>query len=129
MLQKEVDVELQRQLDLGVIETVKKPPTCVNPLHIVSKKNNKGMQICVDMKRTNSTIIHEPYQIPTLEDFCHEFNGCKLFTTLSVGSRDFTAFASRNGILRYTRLIFGIPAAAEIYQREIEHVCVPLTTS
>ena len=26
MLQKEVDVELQRQLDLGVLETVKKPP-------------------------------------------------------------------------------------------------------
>ena len=85
------------------------------------------------MKRTNSAIIREPYQIPTLGEFRHEFNRCKLLTTLDLnqgyhqitldeGSRDLTAFASRKGISRYTRLIFGISSANEIYQREIEHV-------
>ena len=43
--------------------------------------------ICVDMKRANTSIIREPYQIPTLEttleEFCHEFNGCRIFTTWS----------------------------------------------
>lgn len=40
--------------------------------------------------------------------------------TLEEQSHDLTAFAMSQGILRYTRLIFGMSPAAEIYQREIQ---------
>ena len=83
------------------------------------------------MRVANTAIIREPYQIPTLEEILHTFNGCTMFTTLDLNqgyhqisldeqSRDLTAFASRRGILRYTRLIYGISSASEIYQREVE---------
>ena len=133
LLQKQVDQELDRLLQLGVLEKVDTPPTWVNPLHVAAKKNG-GIRICVDMKKANTAIIREPYQIPTLEEFRHEFNGCTIFSTLDLNqgyhqltllhenSRDLTAFAARKGILRYTRLIFGMAPASEICQREIERI-------
>ena len=126
---KEVDAEIDKLLDLSVLEPVKKPPSWINPLVVVPKK--KGIRLCVDMRVANTAIIREPYQIPTLEEILHTFNGCTMFTTLDLNqgyhqisldeqSRDLTAFASRRGILRYTRLIYGISSASEIYQREVE---------
>ncbi len=42
LLQKEVDKEIDKLLDLGVLEKVGKPPTWLNPLHIVSKKTTEA---------------------------------------------------------------------------------------
>ncbi|XP_057312279.1 uncharacterized protein K02A2.6-like [Hydractinia symbiolongicarpus] len=109
MLQKEVDQEISKLLKLKVLEKVDTPPTWVNPLIVVPPK--KGIQLCIDMRVANSAIIREPYQIPRYHQI-----------TLDDESQDLTAFASSKGILRYTRLIYGISPAAEIYQREIEHV-------
>ena len=83
------------------------------------------------MRRANEAIICKPYQIPTLEDFRYEFNGCKLFTTLDLNqgyhqitldeeSRDLTAFVCNKGVMQYTRLIYGMAPASEICQKEIE---------
>ena len=132
-MQKQLDEELDKLLELGVIEHVTKPPTWVNPLVVVPKKDGEGVRICVDMRIANTAIIREPYQIPTLDEILHTFNGCTKFTKLDLNkgyhqilldpnSRDLTAFACHRGIFRYTRLIFGISPAAEIYQREIEIV-------
>ncbi|XP_057299419.1 uncharacterized protein K02A2.6-like [Hydractinia symbiolongicarpus] len=83
------------------------------------------------MRVANTAVIREPYQIPTLEEVLHEFNGCTVFTKLDLNkgyhqialdeaSRDLTAFATHRGIFRFTRLIYGIASAAEQYQRELE---------
>lgn len=131
-----LDQEIDRLLSKGVIEQVPKPPIGVNPLVVVPKKNG-GIRLCVDMRVANSAIIREPYQIPTLNEILHEFNGCTKFTTLDLNqgyhqlsldpeSRDLTAFACHRGIFRYTRLIFGMSAAAELYQRNIEHALTGL---
>ena len=84
----------------------------------------------------NSAIIREPYQIPTLDEILHDFNNCTKFATLDLNqgyhqlelsrdSCDLTAFACHRGIFRYTRLIFGMSAAAEVYQRHIEQALGP----
>lgn len=83
LLQNKVDSEIDKLLELKVLEKAVKPPTWVNPLHVVQKKNG-DIQLCVDMKVANTSIIREPYQIPTLEEFRHEFNQCKYFTTLDL---------------------------------------------
>ena len=78
------------------------------------------------------------YQIPTLEEIAHKFKGCTVFTKLDLRkgyhqiplkpeARDLTSFASRKGILRFARLIFGMSAASEIYQRLIEEVLAGIT--
>lgn len=129
-MQREVENELNKLLADGVIEPVSNPPTWVNPLVVVPKKN-KGIRICVDMRMANSSIIREPYQISTLEEVLIEFNGCTKFAKLDLNqgyhqlslapeSRNLTAFACHKGIFRYTRLIFGMSAAAEVYQCHIE---------
>lgn len=131
-----LDQEIDRLLSKGVIEQVPKPPIWVNLLVVVLKKNG-GIRLCVDMRVANSAIIREPYQIPTLNEILHEFNGCTKSTTLDLNqgyhqlsldpeSRDLTAFACHRGIFRYTRLIFGMSAAAELYQRNIEHALTGL---
>ena len=136
LMQKQVDDELDKLLADGIIEQVYTPPTWVNPLVVVPKKN-KGIRICVDMRIANSAIIREPYQIPTLDEVLHDFNNCTKFETLDLNqgyhqlelsrdSRDLTAFACHRGIFRYTRLIFGMSAAAEVYQRHIEQALVGL---
>ena len=131
LMQKQVDTEIDKLLDLGVIEPVTKPPTWVNPLVVVPKRDSSNVRICVDMRAANVAIIREPYQISTLDDMLYTFNGCTKFTKLDLNkgyhqislapeSRDLTTFASHRGIFRYTRLIFGMSAAAELYQKEIE---------
>ena len=67
----------------GVIEPVPKPPTWVNPLVVVPKSNG-DIRICVDMRRTNSSIIRELYQIPTLEEVLVEINGCTKFSKIDL---------------------------------------------
>lgn len=137
LMQKQVDDELDKLLDYHVIEPVESPPTWVNPLVIVPKKDSSSTSIrmCVDMRAANAAVIREPYQIPTLEELLHELNGCTVFTKLDLNkgyhqialdteSRDLTAFATHRGIFRYTRLIFGMSSAAELYQREIEHALI-----
>ena len=130
-MQHQIDEELDKLLEYKVIEPVTSPPTWVNPLVIVPKPNASSIRICVDMRAANTAIIREPYQIPTLEEFLHEFNGCTVFTKLDLnkgyhqialdpGSRDLTSFATHRGIYRYTRLLFGMSTASELYQREIE---------
>jgi hypothetical protein len=132
LMKQQVDKELDRLLELKVIEPVPKPPTWVNPIVVVPKKDSSSIRMCVDMRAVNEAIIREPFQIPTLEEVIHDFNGCTVFTKLDLNkgyhqieldeeSRDLTAFATHRGIFRYTRLLFGMSSAAEIYQREIEH--------
>lgn len=83
LIQKEVDHEIDKLLESGVIEKVPKPPSWVNQLVVVPKKNG-GLRVCVDMRIANSAIIREPYQILTLDEIVHEFNGCTKFTTLDL---------------------------------------------
>jgi len=132
-MQKQVDNELDKLLEMNVIKKIDSPPTWVSPLVIVPKKDpSDGIRMCVDMRAVNTSIIREPYQIPTLEELLHEFNGCTIFTKLDLNkgyhqialapeSRDLTAFSTHCGIFRYTHLTFGLSSAVELYQREIEH--------
>ena len=104
LMQKQVDSELDKLLQLAVIEPISEPPTWISPLVIVPKKDCKSVRICVDMRAVNTSIIQEPYQIPTLEEILHIFNGCTKFTKLDLNkgyhqisltpeSRNLTAFA------------------------------------
>ena len=106
-----MDEELDRLLDSVVIEPVPKPPTWVNPLVVVPKSNG-DIRICVDMQRANFAKID-------LNQGYHQL-------LLHPDSCDLTSFACHKVIFRYTCLIFGMSAAAEIYQHHIEQTLAGL---
>lgn len=133
LMQQQLDKELDRLLEQTIIEPVNSPPTWVNPIIIVPKPKSDSIRLCVDMRIANTAIIRQPYQIPTIDELIHEFNGCTIFTKLDMNkgyhqlglapdSRDITTFATHRGLFRYTRLLYGASAAAELYQKCIEQV-------
>ncbi|XP_055589807.1 uncharacterized protein K02A2.6-like [Uranotaenia lowii] len=73
---------------------------------------------------------HVMEMAPLIDEIRIKLHGAKYFTKLdltnafyhlelSKESRDLTTFLSENGMFRYTRLMFGVNAAPEIFQREM----------
>ena len=65
--------------------------------------------------------------IPKLDELLQDINGAIVFSKIDLASgyhklqlrkesKNLTAFAMHKGIYRYTRLIFGISSASEIFQ-------------
>ena len=64
-MQKQVDTEKNKLLEISVINSVTKPASWVNPLVTVPKSGSSSVQICADTCATNVAVIRKSYQIPT----------------------------------------------------------------
>ena len=129
---KKVTIELQRLLDLDIIERVNGPTSWINPVVVVPKTNDR-IRLCLDMRRANEAIIRERHVIPTMSDILPELHEAKYFCKLdlregyhqlclSKESRPITCFATHQGLFQYKRLIYGVNTAFEIFQKQIELV-------
>ena len=78
-------------------------------------------------------IKREKHIMPTLDDLISDVNGSTVFSKLDVSnayhqleldeaSRQVTTFTTHAGIRRYKRLLFGVNAAAEIFQNAIAEI-------
>ena len=96
-------------------------------------KPNGDIRVCVDMRQANSAIIRERHPIPTFEETLQELHGATIFSKLDLRSgyhqiqlhpesRPITTFPTQKGLYQYTRLMFGVSAAPEIYQHVIQQV-------
>lgn len=85
------------------------------------------------MREANKAIKRIPYPMPTLENFKTKLNGATRFSKLDLKSAYFhvrihedsmplTTFMTRKGPMRYRRLMFGVCAAPEIFQKIMEEV-------
>ncbi|XP_049513477.1 uncharacterized protein K02A2.6-like [Dermacentor silvarum] len=128
-----VEAELRRLEDQDIIERVTGPALWVSPVVIVPKRNDKDVRICVDMREANRTIVREQHLMPTVEDVISTLNGAALFSKLDLKegyhqlkleehSRMITTFSTHCGLRKYKRLLFGVNAAAEIFQDAIRQV-------
>lgn len=126
---KDVEAELKRLEDLDVIEPVSGPTPWVSPVVIVPKKS-KGVRICIDMREANKAISREKHPMPTVEDLMADLNSSVVFSKLDLSnayhqleldeeSRYITTFSTHVGLRRYKRLLFGVNAASEIFQKKI----------
>ncbi|XP_062710656.1 uncharacterized protein K02A2.6-like [Aedes albopictus] len=131
-LEKMVDKKIDELLDQGVIEPVNGPAKWVSPV-VVVPKGTDDVRICVDMRRANEAVERENHPLPTFEDFLPHLSKAKVFSRLDVKtafhqveisdqSRDITTFITRKGLFRYTRLMFGINCAPELFQKSMEQV-------
>ena len=100
-----------------------------SPVVVVPKKTG-GVRVCVDMREANMAIKREKHPMPTIDDLISDLNESKVFSKLDLtkayhqleldeSSRYITTFTTHAGLMRYKRLIFGVNAAAEIFQKTI----------
>lgn len=125
-LREEVTAELQRMLDMGVIEPVNAAPWISNL--VIAKKKSGGIRVCVDLRSVNKAVIPDKYPLPTAEELTTHFHGSTVFTKLDLrqgylqvplhpSSRDLTAFVTHAGVFRYTRMPFGLSSAPSCFQK------------
>lgn len=124
--------KLQWMLQKGIIERVTEPVDWISPMLVIPKANG-DIRICVDMRAANKAIRCIKHPLPNLEHFRVTLKKYIVFTKLdlsnayhhlplSMNSRMITTFWSNMGLLRYTRLMFGMNAAPELFQGIMEQL-------
>ena len=132
-----LEEHLAELVESDIIEKVEGPTTWVSPVVIVPKSNNK-IRLCIDMRLANTAVVRQHYPVPTVDELLRDMSVSQFFSKidlkmgfyqfiLSPESRDITTFSTHVGTYRYKRLMFGISAAPEIYQREVANIISGIT--
>lgn len=131
-LEEEVEKQLDDLEKKGIIENARYESPWMSRMDVVVKEKSKW-RIVIDMRAVNKAICRELYPLPTMEKFMKKLCGARHFTKLDLksafhhvlldeNSRDLTTFMTPKGPRRFTRLLFGVNCAPEIFQREMEKV-------
>jgi hypothetical protein len=134
LLREKFEEHLNELVEQDIIERVDDHigSKWVSPAVIVPKKDGR-IRLCIDMRRANQAIVRHHHPVPTVEEMLHDMNGARYFSKLDLKmgfhqfrlhpeSRDITTFSTHVGLFRYKRLMFGINAAPEIYQKEVSKI-------
>ncbi|XP_058456780.1 uncharacterized protein K02A2.6-like [Malaya genurostris] len=116
----------------GIIERVTCAPNWISGMSAVAKGKD-DFRLVVNMRAPNRAIKREYFRLPLLDEMRVKLNGAKYFSKLDLTnafyhlelheeSRDLTTFLSENGMFRFTRLMFGVNCAPEIFQREMSRI-------
>ena len=127
-----VEAELQRMLQLGVIEQVNQPTEWCSGMVVVPKPNG-SVRICVDLTNLNKNVQRERHILPSVEQTLAQIGGAKVFSKLDANSgfwqvelsRDsslLTTFITPFGRFCFKRLPFGITSAPEYFQRKMSDI-------
>lgn len=113
----------------GIIEKVTTAPSWISGMSAVAK-GKSDFRLVVNMRAPNKAINREYFRLPLIEEMRVKLHGSKYFSKLDLSSafyhlelseesRDLTTFLTENGMYRFTRLMFGVNCAPEIFQREM----------
>ena len=67
----------------GIVDPVQEPTPWISSIAIVPKKNGT-LRLCLNPQDLNRAILHEHYQLPTIEDIATRLHGAKVFSVLDV---------------------------------------------
>lgn len=138
-IRKQVESELEKLEAQGIIETVNEPTPWVSPVVAVPKVHNpEEIRLCVDLRQPNRAVQRQRHPTPTIDEVTSDLNGATVFSKLDLRagyhqielkpeSRYLTTFATHKGLRRYTRLLFGLSSASEIFQHVIQQALQGLT--
>lgn len=121
--------EMEQQ---GIIEKVTSAPQWISGMSAVPKGKD-DFRLVVNMRAPNKAILREYFRLPLLDEMRIQLHGARYFTKLDLrnayyhlelceASRDLTTFLSESGMYRFCRLMFGVNAAPEIFQREMARI-------
>ena len=125
----EVQQEVDRLVEKGVLVPVKEPTKWVSQTAIVRKPNGK-MRFCIDPQPLNVALMREHYKMPTIDDVLPMLSKARVFSKLDVKdafwhvrldeqSSLLTTMITPFGRYRWTRLPFGLKVSSEIFQRKL----------
>lgn len=131
-LEAEVELQLEELEKQGIIEQARHDSPWMSRMDVVVKDRTKW-RLVLDMREVNKAIFRELYPFPTMERFVTKLSGAKYFTKLDLKSafhhieldeksRDMTTFMTPRGPRRFTRLLFGVNCAPEIFQRTMDEI-------
>ena len=131
-LREKARSELQKMLELKVIEQVEQPTDWCSGLTIVPKPNG-NIRMCVDLTMLNRGVEREFYPLPRVSDMLSQLSTGRLFSKLDANSgfwqivlapesRALTTFLTPWGRFQFRRLPFGLSSAPEIFQRSMEKI-------
>ena len=122
---------MERMESLEVIAKVTKPTDWVNSIATPEKQRTGALQVCLDSKHLNQTVMREHYPLPTLEELTPMLSDAKYFSVLDATSGYWqimldeqssllTTFNTPFGRYRFTRMPFGIHSAQEVFQKTMD---------
>lgn len=124
--------ELDRMEALGVIKKIERPTTWCSGM-VVAPKSNGKVRLCVDLTQLNKSVRREHFPLPRLEDTIASLEGSKYFSKMDANSgfwqirldeesREYTTFITPFGRYQYCKMPFGISAAPEFFQRQMNKI-------
>jgi hypothetical protein len=116
----------------GIIEKVTNAPRWISGMSLVPK-GKTDFRLVVNMRGPNRAIRRAYHPLPTLEEIKVRLAGATVFSKLDItsafyhleldeDSRELTTFLTERGMRRFTRLVFGVNCAPEIFQRKMEQI-------
>jgi Reverse transcriptase (RNA-dependent DNA polymerase) len=120
-----IDKEIQRMLDMKVIEPASRPWSA--PIVLIPKPNG-SIRFCVDYRKLNDVSVNDSYALPRIDDCLDSLGSAWYFTTLDANSgywqinvapedREKTAFTSHRGLFQFLKMPFGLKTAPVTFQR------------
>lgn len=116
----------------GIIEKVTTAPTWISGMSAVAKGKD-DFRLVVNMRAPNRAINREYFRLPLIEEMKIKLHGSTHFAKLDLSnafyhlelsneSKDLTTFLTEDGMYRFSRLMFGVNCAPEIFQREMTRI-------
>ena len=123
---------LKEMEEQGIIERVTGAPQWISGVSAVPKGQN-DFRLVINMRGPNKAIRRQFYRFPSMDDIRRKLHGARFFTKLDItsafyhirlaeSSRDMTTFMVEDGMYRFTRLVFGVSCAPEIFQKTMEMI-------
>ena len=85
-MQEKVKAELERMVNIGVIESVTEPTSWVSSFVAVKKKGKDEIRLCIDPRDLNHAIQRQHYPMRTIEEVAARIPNAKFFTVLDASS-------------------------------------------
>ena len=131
-LRDQAKVEIDKMLELDVIEKVEEPTDWCSGLTIAPKPGGK-IRMCIDLTALNKSVQREVYPLPRISDMLTRLSEGRIFSKLDANSgfwqikmeessRLYTTFVTPWGRYCFKRMPFGISSAPEFFQREMEKI-------
>lgn len=125
-----VGIEIQKMLDMGIIEPSDSPYS--SPIVLIQKKD-KSLRFCVDYRKLNRITVFDSEPMPNPEELFAQLSRGKYFSKLDLTkgfwqvpltteAREKTAFLTSQGLYRFNYMPFGLVNSPASFSRMMRKV-------